>query len=1281
MKKLFSRVISIFAVFALISCGLISCSDIENNESGSVSFSISPDLAKAVLDTGRSLRAETDPTGDSSANESPSPYRIEVSLSGGRAETKRHSYTESEWQAIAEKSESVKGKENVTSFTFDNIPVGTQIAISATIFYAQNEQLVYPCMAGKSATLEIQQGDNPVSFNVHRLAMFNLYNNTESGETISDISKLDVYALPKGSEVANNILALVAKDDSKNDPEIYEILSAYSKIYSYSKPDSPYLTGGYELKNGAEVYMLSLLYTSDGVYLGHPDVSSSSETLPQDALTVIKIDDVNNIHLKLMKMDLDYTYIFPAKYEDKEVSAWYVGENYDGQADYHGTPCVKTETSAVFLFSDKTFVITSHKIKKSTSGEEIYEDEIKYVMRGNYELSGDDFANGTFTLTPTAKYVEGRGWVALSEATQEQQKLVCEVTNGKFTPSSMEEPYEFSMKSDSDYLRVYRGKIDDTESGAIAGDISAFFPSSYKDKEVVAWYAYYGSDYTEAVFLFAEGEFVTTKHEYSSNSGEVRRILAAGEYSLSGTPNEYDNNTGYAQFKEGDGTRSPAITITNGVMTVSEMSSNGYVKQSLDKIPIAQDETSEDTPHHSAMDFEITLTNSSVPSSAELYQVSIFAVNESGYSNMSKIGSSTEQKKASVLVETLMDESVGKYLGYYTPKIDSWFDSSGNMLNTPITIDNPQMTVSEDGSSITITDSYTSYGAMQANAPTAIVAIVHYGNLSTYSNFFVGLSEKITTSTSSKNSVSMAVAERNVPVQVNFYAGENPNLLSSCVMAVSTWSTDLNELSKNFSNYLKVEAVANHITEKGYSIPQSTITAGQYSTTAMNGIPCFSVKVSATPYLSYDGSCTNYGTDYNLKLSVYAKSESDGIYSVETVSDGSDSDDSVLVSCGTYTIEKGIVSVLETNYRTDFVSTATLYGADDSKSQTFDSSASSFTLSSGSGVTFTFGEEESDNLDIVFLFETEIGSGKYEELDKLPTLHINADDDIDSIVENYTTQAIMLGYDYNEEKTDSEPEYDKDSKVWIMHIYFDKVEIKEVFSATGQGTSDYITLSEKHSFTLTSYSTLTYEVKYSDGDSIADKVVSKGTWVLSDDESTYTLTETEYFDFSAGDMSSTTLTAVSKPNPQTVSMANLNENGKFSYDSANGVSVMFTVVGDEPETVTIGGVSVTLEKFDTTDLGEKISLSVEKAEDGKSVKITASPDESITVSQYKLILFEGQEQVSLPDGTLDSNTGSYVWTLTENIINNLSAGNHQITVSVTIADKLYTASTDLTITK
>lgn len=876
MKNLFSKIISILAVSALLSIALVSCADLTEKESGSVSFSLSPEVAKAALSAGRSARAETDPNPEptgSDDTESEKPYRIEVAIHGVNMPSQSRSYTEKEFEAIS------NGTSTDKPFVFDSIPVGMEVSVSATIYLDRGGHLVWPCMTGSSSPLEIESGENQISFNVHKLAMVNLYNNTESGETISDISKLDVYALPKGSGVANKILALVAKDDSKNDPEIYEILSAYSKIYSYSKLDSPYLTGGYELKNGAEVYMLSLLYTSDGVYLGHPDVSSSSETLPQDALTVIKIDEVNYIHLKLMKMDLAYTYIFPAKYEDKEVSAWYVGENYDGQADYHGTPCIKTETSAVFLFSDKTFVSTSHKIKKSTSGEEIYEDEIKYFMRGNYELSGDDFANGTFTLTPTAKYV----------------KLVCEVTNGKFTPSFMEEPYEFSMKSDSDYLRVYRGEIDDA--------ISAFLPKKFADRTVAAWYAYYGSDYTEAVFLFAEGEFVTTKHKYSQNSGEVREILAAGEYSLSGTPNDYDNNTGTAQFKDGDDEKVVTIRITNGVLNVSEMSSDSYARQSLDALPTPEEE------------------------------------------------------------------------------------SSG---------------------------------------------------------------------------------------------------------------------------------------------------------------------------------------------------------------------------------------------------------------------------------------EHDVNLDIIFLFETEIGSGKYEELDKLPTLHINADYDIDSVVESYTTQAIMLGYDYNDELTDDEPYFNKETNVWIMRIYFDKVEIKEVFSATGQGTSDSITLSEKHSFTLTSYSTLTYEVKYSDGDSITDKVVSKGTWALSDDKMSYIITETEYYDFKAE-----TLVAVKEPNPQTVSMANLNENGKFTYKSANGVEIMFTITGDEPTTVTIGGVSVTLAKVSFTDEGENVTVNAITNDDG-SITLEVSCAEGTVVTKY-VWMIEG-ENYSL------SNDGGSEYVINADLVKGLNPGVYNLTLVATINDEPYSVNASFTVT-
>lgn len=899
MKKLFSRVISIFAVFALISCGLMSCSDIENNESGSVSFSISPDLAKAVLDTGRSLRAETDPTVVPSANESPSPYRIEVSLSGGRAETKRHSYTESEWQAIADKSESVKGKENVTSFTFDNIPVGTQIAISATIFYAQ-----YPCMAGKSATVEIQQGDNPVSFNVHRLAMFNL--ECSSDEEITGISKLNVYALD--SEKASSLFEILNSSDSssESDAELFEKLEAEKSIYSYDKPDSLNLTGGFELKKGSTVNFFTLLYTENGVYLGHNRQSTTVDT-----------SEIASLSLTLKKLDLTYTYIFPAKYAGKTVSAWFVGEN-EKESDFEGKePCIKKETSAVFFFSDKTFVITSHSKKISNETKDILSERIEYVMRGTYELSGDDFANGTFTLTPTAKYVEGRGWVALSEATQEQQKLVCEVTNGKFTPNSMEEPYEFSMKLDSDYLRVYRGEIDDTESGAIAGDISAFLPKKFADRTVAAWYAYYGSDYTEAVFLFAEGEFVTTKHVYSQNSGEVRKILAAGEYSLSGTPNDYDNNTGYAEFKEGDGTRSPAITITNGVMTVSEMSSNGYARQSLAALPTAQDETSgADEPEPS-----------------------------SDFTNLAFFPSD-----------------------YADKKVSAWYASEK---------------VSTD--------------------KTKIYALYLFAD-----NTFVATKREIQDS------------------------GET------------------REIDQQ----------------------------GQYT---------FEGKAD---FENGEGTALVESKEYSFSIV-------DGVFSIAGVDT-------------TYELQNG-------------------------------------DLPEPSSAT-----TPSIQVIIKFLFENE--SGQYVEREDFQS--ITAGSDYQATIPDYTARAYLLGYIMSTE-TDDKPTYDSEAKAYVLKIYYDL---------------------------------------------------------------------------------------------------------------------------NSPESVTLdGGITVKLDSLSSEDLGEKISLSVEKAEDGKSVIITASPDESITVSQYNLILLE--EQVSLPEGTLDSSTGSYVWTLTEDIINKLSAGNHQITVSVIIAGELYTASTNLTITK
>ncbi len=912
MKNLFSKIISIFAVSALLSIALVSCADIDSKESGSVSFSLSPELAKAVLGAGRSARAETDPPTGVTEDPEEKPYRISVVMSGDKNETQSEEFTEKDWKDIS------NGGKTAPTFTFNDIRVGSEIVVSATIYYGTGERLVWPCMTGSSDTVKINEGENPVSFNVHKLAMVNLYNNTESGETISDISKLDVYALPKGSEVANKILALVAKDDSKNDPEIYEILSAYSKIYSYSKPDSPYLTGGYELKDGAEVYMLSLLYTSDGVYLGHPDVSSSSETLPQDALTVIKIDEINYIHLKLMKMDLDYTYIFPAKYEDKTISAWYVGENTDENADYNGKVAVtKTEYSAVFLFFDKTFVITSHSKKVDSFGT-IWKEKIHYVMRGNYELEDSGtFEDGTLTLTPSAMYEANdnsskQGWIELTDAQSVAAKLSCKVSSGSFTPPSdqMEEPYPFYKKAENAYLRVYRGEIDDSLAPSSGDEPEpsvdyskvCFFPTGYEDKTVAAWYA--SEDVTTdkskffALYLFSDNTFIATKREIE-NSNETREIEIEGQYTFT-TEDEknFENNEGAALVSMGDQSREFEFTIVNGFFSIT------------------------------GVDTTYNLQSGSVP------------------------------------------------------------------------------------------------------------------------------------------------------------------------------------------------------------------------------------KASAIPA----------------------------------------------------------------------------------------------------------------EFDIQFLFQKEKGSVEYVEKSELPTFHCSdsTSTDFDSIIAGYTTQAIMLGYDFNEQKSDEDPVYVNDT--WVIRIYFDIAEIEEVFSATGTGTTDgtTVTLPEKHNFTLTSYSTLTYEVKYSDGDSITDKVVSKGTWALSDDEKSYIITETEYYDFKAE-----TLMAVKEPNPQTVSMANLNENGKFSYGSANGVSVMFTVVGDEPTTVTIGGVTIKLEQFDTTDLGENFTVGVESNE--KGLTVTATPKTVVNGYSYQWIL----DGVPVDGGT----SNSYTWT--SSVLEKMEAKIYNVTIAITYTSdsstETYSASTTFTV--
>ena len=617
MKNLFSRFVSILTLSALLSFVLSSCSDINNGESASVSFSISPELAKAVLGAGRSARAGDDITGESS-DTSIDPtaqkdvteigsYRIEVSISGAINETQTKTFSASEWSAIA------AGKGGNSTFTFNEIPVGSEILASVTIYLDTGGHLVWPCMTG-STTKIINAGENLVPVNVHKLAKVNIYNNIDTVEEISNISQLDVYALSEDSTTASRIFELLGSGTSSSevDSEIYEKLAVESRIHSYSKPSSQYLTGGYELKDGQKAYMFTLLYTDGGdVYVGYPAATSDLTPDTIYTLTTINIDEINYIYLYLKKLDLDYTYIFPSKYADKTVSAWYVGENIDENADYNGTvPVTKTEYSAVFLFSDKTFVITSHSKKVDSSGT-IWKEKIHYVMRGNYELEDSGtFENGTLILTPSAMYEANdnsstQGWIELTEAQSAAAKMTCSVSSGSFMPPSdqMENPYSFYKKAEDAYLRVYRGEIDDSLAQSSGGepeqsvDYSAlcFFPTSYENKTVVAWYASEDvqTEKTKffALYLFEDGEFVATKRTIT-NSGEAREIEMSGEYSLQ-TPNNYQNNTGSAQAKVGDETKVFTITISGGVFSVEGVDTT-WAKQSGD-VPTAQSESSGST--------------------------------------------------------------------------------------------------------------------------------------------------------------------------------------------------------------------------------------------------------------------------------------------------------------------------------------------------------------------------------------------------------------------------------------------------------------------------------------------------------------------------------------------------------------------------------------------------------------------------------------------------------------------------------------------------------------
>ena len=256
--------------------------------------------------------------------------------------------------------------------------------------------------------------------------------------------------------------------------------------------------------------------------------------------------------------------------------------------------------------------------------------------------------------------------------------------------------------------------------------------------------------------------------------------------------------------------------------------------------------------------------------------------------------------------------------------------------------------------------------------------------------------------------------------------------------------------------------------------------------------------------------------------------------------------------------------------------------------------------------------------DIQFLFQKEKGSKEYVELEAFPSIHYTASSasEIGDIVGENITNALYLWYDFNADKTDDTPTLIDGNPV--LRVYFDVMEKSNAFTATSTSATDSVNPSSESrytqtGFTLTSYSNLTYEVTYSnDTGSIQNQVVSKGTWNSNEEDGSYSITETEYFDFvNASDMSALasgtyTLTPVEIPSAQIVKDLATS----FSVTCAGGVTV--TLVLDVPAGTMDFEISITPEGTVSSDL-YSVTVYALDSETASSFSIATSAKDIITI--------------------------------------------------------------------
>ena len=249
----------------------------------------------------------------------------------------------------------------------------------------------------------------------------------------------------------------------------------------------------------------------------------------------------------------------PIEYANKQVAAWYMLTDKSDN---------KTKIEAVFLFTDSTLAVTKVKIYDESDGRK---PEYDINATGRYKITEGDFTTGK------ADVITSGG-----------EAFEVNIQNGKLY--AMNEV--FTKMSNALIPSPYNPNGGGNNQGG-DNDMPPFFPKSYADKNISAWYSSseseaaqgYVFNNTSSIYFFEDNTFVTTLNtSTSSQHGQHsdRLITAEGSYQV------IEGNFTTGKITITDDKNSMTVEIQDGQLKIKDTETpevSIYFKQDNSKLP------------------------------------------------------------------------------------------------------------------------------------------------------------------------------------------------------------------------------------------------------------------------------------------------------------------------------------------------------------------------------------------------------------------------------------------------------------------------------------------------------------------------------------------------------------------------------------------------------------------------------------------------------------------------------------------------------------------------